>query len=219
MRERIDHREVTEMSNKAMLMLAAINDTADNTLHDVAVELRDRVTDIRARAMIEKALSSSEDVMHRMSRFLSGKGVWQEYMDYMDKRQEQITQALIVFRISVKQAADDVREPDSFLLSLCVMASLLLDLAAKSYRQIIMTSRRKARADFSRTLRGMSMLGAQIFFAQALRISGIEGSAAVLDSINGSRRVTDAFKVLGAKIFDENDILAAENYAMNLKTK
>ena len=219
MRERIDHKEVTEMFNKAMLMLAAINDTTDNTLHDVAVELRDRVTGIRARAMIENVLSSSEDVMRRMSRFLSGKGVWQEYMDYMDKRQEQITQALIVCRVSVKQAADDVREPDSFLLSLCVMASLLLDLAAKSYRHIIMTLRREARADFSRTLRGMSMLEAQIFFAQALRISGIKGSAAAVDSINGSRRVNDAFKILSGKIFDENDMLAAEKYALNLKTK
>lgn len=206
-----------EQFSTAMLILAATNDMADSELREAVLKLKRQPTVTRQeRALGELAYTSSDDVMRRMRRFLTEKGAWGQYVDYMDRRQEQMDYYLTVLRVSIKQAADDCGEENSRLLADVCLAGVLLDIAVKTYSQLVVALRR-AHLDVTRVWRGMSLKEARKFYAGALRHSKIETSAKAVKALNESERVQSAAKIFSKALFSGDDMREAEEYAVSLK--
>lgn len=210
------HTNISEQFSTAMLILACINDLADSELRDAVGILKKHPTATRqARAFAENAYTSSNDVMKRMHRFLKGKGVEQLYLDYMDKRQEQLAHHVSVLRLSIKQAADDVKDDNARFIADCCLASTLLQVADNVYTSLVRALRAQ-RIDATRVWRGMSMHEPAKFYQAALRRIKISSDNRTVASLEKSERLDMAVKAFNNALFSQEEMKAAEEYAQQI---
>lgn len=207
----------TNSFSTAMLILAATNDFTDSELREAVGRLKKHpAATQQARALAELAYTSSDDVQRRMRRFLTQKGVWQQYVYYMDKRQEQLTHHLNILRISIKQAADDVKDDNAQTIADICLVGALLQVAVTTYRHLI-TTLRMQHFDATRVWRGMSMQEPAKFYRQALHHITLEQSAKTIKSIENSERVTLAVKAFINALYSEEGMREAEQYSQQMK--
>lgn len=208
--------DINEKFSTAMLILASTNDIADSELREAVNSLRKyQGLGRMARAHAENARTSSDDVMRRMQRFLTDKGVWQQYVDYMDRRQEQIDYSLTVLRMSIKQVLDTARSPNALIIAELCTASVLLHLATVTHRRLIIEMR-KSHFDAAKILRGMSMHEACKFFSSAVRFTNIDSSYEAVKAVEDSEKVIQAEKALVAALNNTADMHEAEQYAFKM---
>lgn len=207
----------SETFSTAMLILAATNDLADSELREAVNKLK-KHNDVtrQARTLAEIAFTSSDDVQRRMRRFLTQKGVWQQYVYFMDKRQEQMDYHLNILRVSIKQAADDVKDDNSQFIADTCLAAALLQVAVQTYRRLVNILRMQ-RIDVTRIWKGMSMQEPAKFYKAALRHIKLKSSPDTEKSIERSTRIAQAVKVFTDALYSPTGMHEAELYAQEMK--
>lgn len=211
------NKDVQQAYSNAMLMLATVNDLAEDAVIRSTTALQQRTTSRRTRAACENARETAAASMKRMWRYLDVKDVKQVFMDFMDKRQDQIEVARATLYLSIKEVAEEYEEEDAALLAETCLTALILRLALKTYQRLLIELRRNFHADFSRTWKGLSMYDPSRFFRLALRDASLDVDIKAVEALNSSEQVLDAYDVFVKELFNTTAMTEAERFAVGLQ--